>query len=284
MRVGSWSSMKTIKPFAMMIIVALGAVLTGCADFTAGPAPLNRTIDPKLVEEHPRVGYVYCARGWLGIFSTGMMDLANELNTKVGVSAVSVADMEYLRLEDWLIQQHEKGTMNEPLVLLGHSWGADDMIRVAEDLQKHDISVDLMVLIDPVTPPPVPSNVKRVYCVYKSHPLTDWYPAWRGVPATVVDPQATPLTNIDLRTAKGLGFDTESISHPDIEKSEGVHNLAIEQIKMVCPLRTVWMQNHPAGARAVQSGEGAKFNPTGVRSGAGPVGAAPPVPEPAVTR
>ena len=48
------------------------------------------------------------------------------------------------------------------------------MIRVAQRLKKENISVDLLVLIEPVTPPPVPNNVKRVYCIYKSRPLTDW--------------------------------------------------------------------------------------------------------------
>jgi hypothetical protein len=103
--------------------------------------------------------------------------------------------------------------------------------------------VDLLVLIDPVTPPAVPNNVKRVYCVYMSHPLTDWYPAWRGVPASVED-KSTPITNIDLRTTD-VGFDVSGITHPNIEKSEGVHNMVMEQIKMACPLRTAW--NHRNG-------------------------------------
>src|SRR6185436_16268272 len=111
---------------------------------------------------HARAGYVFCARGWLGIFSTGMMELADRINTKEGVAAVSTADMEYLRLQDWLVAQYKAGKMKEPLVLLGHSYGADDMIRVAERLKSENVTVDLLVLIDPVTPPAVPTNVKRV--------------------------------------------------------------------------------------------------------------------------
>jgi len=131
-------------------------------------------------------------------------------------------------------------------VLLGHSYGADDMIRVAERIKKENITVDLLVLIDPVTPPEVPNNVKRVYCVYKSRPLTDWYPAWRGVAASVADP-ATPIENVDLRTAK-VDFETDGISHPQIDKNAGVQNLAIEQIKKVCVMRTQWTPA-PAAAR-----------------------------------
>jgi hypothetical protein len=221
----------------LTFVAAATILVGGCAgDFTAGAAPLERTVDPVLVQAHPRMGKVYCTRGFLGIFSTGMMDLADRINSEVGVTAVSIADQEYTRLQDWIIEEHKKGSMGrEPLVLLGHSYGADDMIRVAERLKKEDITVDLLILIDPVTQPAIPNNVKRVYCVYKSRPLTDGIPAWRGVAATVADP-ATPIENVDLRTAQ-VDFPTEEISHPQIDKNVGVQNLAIEQIKKTCPPR-----------------------------------------------
>jgi pimeloyl-ACP methyl ester carboxylesterase len=227
----------------MLLLVGLCAMLWGlggCTDLTGrGRAPLEKTVDN--VAGHPRVGHVYCMRGWLGIFSTGMDALADKIDKQVGAPSVSVADEEWRWLKDWIVEAKDKGEINgEPLVLVGHSYGADDQIRVAEYLKTKGIKVDLLVLIDPVTPPPVPDNVKRVYCVYMSHPLTDWYPAWRGVPATVAD-KSTPITNIDLRTAD-VGFDVSGITHPNIEKSEGVHNMVMEQIKLACPLRTAW--NH----------------------------------------
>ncbi|HVS70993.1 MAG TPA: hypothetical protein VHQ47_07040 [Phycisphaerae bacterium] len=232
-------------------LASLLALLPGCMDITGrGPAPLQKTIGIAAAEK-PRVGHIYCMRGWLGIFSTGMDRLAEEIDNQVGAPAVSVADEEWRRLKGWIIQEKEKGKFdNEPLVLLGHSWGADDMIRVAQDLQEKHINVDLLILIDPVTPPPIPTNVKRAYCVYKSHPVTDSVPFWRGVPATVVDPKATPLTNIDLRTTD-VGFDTTDIDHINIEKSAGVHDMVMQQIKQVCPLRTVWLQEHRTSSNAV---------------------------------
>ncbi len=201
---------------------------------------LAKTIGPATAA-YPRVGHVYCMRGWLGIFSTGMDALAQEIDSKVGVPAVSVADEEWRRLKGWLIEERQHGEIQEPLVLLGHSWGADDMIRVAAELQQKGISVDLLVLIDPVTPPLVPTNVKRVYCVYKSHPISDAAPWWRGVSASVVDPKATPIQNIDLRTAD-VGFDTSSVGHINIEKSADVHKMVMDQIRLVCPTRVAWLE------------------------------------------
>jgi hypothetical protein len=267
----SGNSCKCLQLCCLAIACGLGLLLGGCADFTAGPAPLARTVDPTQVQTHSRAGKVFCGRGWLGVFSTGMMTLADRIDTVVGVSAVSTADMEYPRLQEWLVSEYKKGNLSEPLVLLGHSWGADDMIRVSQHLQENGIQVDLLVLIDPVTPPLVPPNVKRVYCVYKSHPETDALPFWRGVPASVQDPKATELENIDLRYAK-VDFDTSEISHPYVDKNKGVQDMCIAEIKKVCPLRTVWLQTHPSGAPVTKQTDAA-----GAAAGAAPAvsGAAP---------
>jgi hypothetical protein len=214
----------------------------GCMDITGrGPAPLVNTIGQAATQDHARAGHVYCMRGWLGIFSTGMDALADKIDKQVGAPSVSVADEEWVRLKGWIVKEKRAGEINEPLVLLGHSWGADDQIRVAQQLKEEGIIVDLLVLIDPVTPPLVPTNVKRVYCVYKSHPETDAVPFWRGVSVAVADPAVTPVVNIDLRT-DDVGFDTSTINHINIEKSDVVHNLVMEEIKKTCPLRTAWIR------------------------------------------
>ena len=223
-----------LRTFAPVAILPLFLALTGCMDITGrGPAPLARTLAPESQDTHPRVGEVYCLRGWLGIFSTGMDTLASKVDKEV--ASVSVADEEWHRLKGFLINEHKAGKLTEPLVLVGHSWGADDAIRIAEELQKEGITIDLLITIDPVTPPDIPTNVKRVYNIYKSHPGTDAFPFWRGV---AIDPATTkvPLTNIDLRTAQ-VGFDTESIDHINIEKSDGVHNMVLEQVRLVCEPR-----------------------------------------------
>ena len=182
----------------------------------AGRRALAKTMTPVEMEQRPRAGHVYCMRGWLGIFSTGMDVMAVEIDKEV--TSVSVADEEWRRLKGFLINEKKAGKLNEPLVLVGHSWGADDQIRVAEELKDAGITVDLLITLDPVTPPEIPSNVKQCVNIYKSHPVTDGVPFWRGVP---IDPASTkvPLTNIDLREAK-LGFD-ESIDHINIEKRSG---------------------------------------------------------------
>lgn len=218
------------------VVVAgvLWVTLAGCMDITGrGAAPLAKTMVPETETPYPRAGYVYCMRGWLGIFSTGMDDLSVKIEREV--KSVAVADEEWRRLKGFLIKEHRKGHLTEPLVLVGHSWGADDQIRVCEQLAAEGITVDLLITVDPVTPPVVPANVKRCFNIYKSHPVTDGMPVWRGVE---IDPKSTkvPVTNINLRDAN-LGFDTDLIDHINIEKNAGVHELVIAEIRKVCPLR-----------------------------------------------
>ena len=219
---------------ALVVLLATLVGLSGCMDITGrGAAPLEKTVDASR-ETRPLEGHVYCMRGWLGIFSTGMDDLASKLD-KV-VPSVSVADEEWYRLKGFLEEEHDAGHLKEPLILVGHSWGADDQIRVAEDLGKHGITVDLLITIDPVTPPSIPSNVKRCVNIYKSHPATDWFPFWRGVEVSR-HAKDVPVTNIDLRDAK-LGFDTDAIDHINVEKNAGVHQLVLDEIRKVCPPRS----------------------------------------------
>ena len=61
--------------------------------------------------------------------------------------------------------------------------------------------------------------------------------------AEAKDPKATPMTNIDLRTAK-LDFDTSVINHINIEKNKDVHQMVMDQIRQTCPLRTAWARTH----------------------------------------
>jgi hypothetical protein len=271
------SIMRAARTVIMLAAPVVFLMLTACGDLTLrGAAPLDSTLEGK-IEQHPRLGHVYCMRGFLGVFSTGMDELAKKIDTQLGVSAVSVADEEHYRLQDFLVEKHQEGLLKEPLVLLGHSYGADDQIRVAYTLQEHGIGVDLLVLIDPVTPPKVPANVKRVYNIYRSRPLTDMYPWWRGVPVEVEDSAKTELVNIDLRTAN-VDFNAD-VHHALIDKVPGIHDMAMKEIAKVCGLRQgVAAKKEESPAASVQQTTSVKSapvaNPT-VVPGAGPAAAAP---------
>ncbi len=218
----------------------------GCVDLTGLPEdPVAGTIASSQTVPYKYAGHVYAMRGFLGIFSTGMDTLAFTLSKEHLVEAAAVADEARGQLKDFLLKAEAEHRLNDgPLILVGHSWGADDQVRIARSLGNHGVRVDLLLLIDPVTPPKIPTNVVRCIDIYKSHPLTDWFPAWRGVPVTAVNPAWTRLTNINLRTTPE-NFDTKDINHVYITASRGVQRMMRHAIYRACKR---WEAAHPSGS------------------------------------
>ena len=101
-------------------------------------------------------------------------------------------------------------------------------------LHESDIPVDLMILIDPNLPLAIPPNVKRCVNIFKSAPLRDAVPVFRGVRVRAVDARRTRVENIDLRTADP-GFDTAAISHFNIASIRAVQDMALAEIAKICP-------------------------------------------------
>ena len=71
---------------------------------------------------------------------------------------------------------------HQPIVLIGFSYGADDVILIARQLNEKQLPVDLLITIDPVTPAKIPSNVKRCVNFYEPNGIWDIFPWLRGVP------------------------------------------------------------------------------------------------------
>src|SRR4051794_11834407 len=169
-------------------------LFTGCGGLKKGNlqavAPVTTTT--------PRVGNTYLLRGFVGIFSTGMDNLADKINQS-GVQARVFQDEQWRSLADQIAQQY-KGHEAEPLILIGHSYGADDVIRIARKLDEQNIPVDLLVPVDPVTPPEVPKNVKLCVDLYQSNGVWDNLPWLRGVPVKQEKGATGVLVNANIRT------------------------------------------------------------------------------------
>src|SRR5882757_9160975 len=142
------------------------------------------------------------------------------------------------------------GSVNpEPLILIGHSFGADDVIRVAQELGTANIAVDLVVTIDPVTPPQVPTNVKRVVDIYQSNGAWDKVPAFRGVPLQLAETSHAQLVNLDVRTNR-TDLLEPGTDHFNIEKKAKIHQEVLKQVLETCPPRQAWTQVNSANGNA----------------------------------
>ncbi len=111
-----------------------------------------------------RPGKVYLYRGLMNVFSLGMDQIAYKLQA-VGV-ATSVSNHTLWSSEaNDMIAKYQAGN-REPIILMGHSAGADATISVARKLAQYNIPVALIVNFDPVAPDAVPNNVKQIVNYY----------------------------------------------------------------------------------------------------------------------
>ena len=207
-------------------------VLTGCVDITGRSAAQLQPIHEE--SRFAREGHVYCILGWLGVWSRGMDVIAQRVDAELSVEATSLANQEWTKLASFIGTEYQSGRWSGPLILVGHSLGADDQVRVAKRLSAARVPVDLLLLIDPTDPPTIPLNVRHCINFFKSQPVVDYVPVFRGVKVRAADPAQTVVENIDLRLAH-VGFDTRVINHFNIAKIEGVQDLVLAEIAKACP-------------------------------------------------
>ncbi len=109
---------------------------------------------------------VYLLRGWFGVFSTGLDSLAEELRSK-GIKAETIGHLAWRSTVSNIVKDHATGKSG-PLVLVGHSQGANNVIEMARLLEREKIPVDLLVTLAPLLQDPVPGNVVRAINYYHS--------------------------------------------------------------------------------------------------------------------
>ena len=86
---------------------------------------------------------IYLLRGLFNVFSLGMDDLAAKLQQQ-GFSAVVDNHNSWSAPAERIIAARQAGSKRQ-IVLIGHSLGGDDVIKVAERLNQAEIAVDLLL-------------------------------------------------------------------------------------------------------------------------------------------
>ena len=156
---------------------------------------------------------VLLLRGWFGVFSTGMDSLASELKAK-GIKAEVAGHVYWSTALKDIVKDRAAGNTG-PLVLVGHSQGANNVIDMARSLEARKIPVDLLVTLAPFMQDPLPSNVVRAVNYYQS-------PGW-GAPLTTDRGFHGKLSNVNL-------IDDPTILHVSIDKSTRVQADILREI------------------------------------------------------
>lgn len=260
------------------LVVIVAGIFSGL-----GCAAVPKNGDLSLVQtasNEPRAGNVYLLRGWIGVFSRGIDDLGDKLEQQ-GVRTVVFQADQWGDVAQAIEAKYSKVPLSspsrEPLVLVGHSYGADNVVRISRELRDKGIAVDLLITLDPVTPPNVPGNVARTVNIYQSNGVADALPFLRGIPLTPETP-AVQIANLNVRTDRKDLMAGEHVDHFNIEKKPAIHQEVIRQVETVCLPRTQWLAlrntNATDGAQLASS----TFGPARPTAAAGVQPAAKPAP------
>ncbi|WP_176038414.1 lipase [Brucella tritici] len=157
---------------------------------------------------------VYLLRGFGDIFSAGIDEIGKQLQAN-GVDAHVKSHVAWRLVLNQILadQQHNP---RAPVILIGHSLGANAVIDVAEALEKKGIQVDYMATFAATGPDPLPGNIKRVVNFYfKQH-------GW-GLPLTAGPRFKGSLDNRDFSGMKDIG-------HFNIEKQRPLQDEVVRNV------------------------------------------------------
>lgn len=166
---------RSLKSRLVLPLVVLSAVaLASCSSTgSSSNAGGTRTADPAKTVARvdtaqrtaTRTGEVYLMRGLMDIFSRGMDVMAAKLN-RSGVYAVSYSYTDWKEMADRIIERDKAGKVSYPVVIMGHSLGANDAAKMATYLGSKGVKVSYVVAFDPTDPGYYGKNIGKVVNYY----------------------------------------------------------------------------------------------------------------------
>ena len=202
---------------------------------------------PSMAE--PRA-HVYLLRGLLNVFSLGMDTLAEELNRR-GIYATVDNHTAWQSLADQAAARYKAGTEG-PIIIIGHSLGADAVMEMSAYLGQRGVPVALAVPFDGTQSFAASSNIQHLLnLTQRSYAYMRRGAGFKGT-----------LVNFDVSS-------DPSIDHLNIDKSPRLHAKVIGEVLSV------------VGSRKGVPGTTVP-HPTPVNAPNTPAGAAPAAPVPAI--
>lgn len=162
---------------------------------------------------------IYLIRGGGGYFPM----LGTVINKKFEEQGLRVVDYRYHDRSSaarQIAEAYRGGALPHGVILIGYSLGGCGVIHVARALQKEEIPVRLLFLIETINPlQTVPSNVQECFNLFH-------FPAFLGAPVRADSPD-TKLTNFEAYTDGGLGLEYSHFTMPFVEE---VHELIASRL------------------------------------------------------
>ena len=209
----------------LFFIVVFSFLLTSCVILMlGGPSKLDEPQAAAPTYSHSKV-QVYTMRGFMDVFSTGMDSLAQKIHSELHVKAKSLSYLEEKRLAKFLIDQYQVKSARKAIVLIGHSYGADDQITLAKRLNKANVPVELLITLDHTKTQTIPPNVRVFYNINSGYSAGTCIVPW-GIPLSA-DSKHTKMVEINLVKDKHI----TRVNHFNIDKLPEVQTLIMNIIR-----------------------------------------------------
>ncbi len=193
------------------------AMPAGWAKTIPSPVPSAGLNLATTVATQPQ-GRIILLRGLLNIFSLGMDSLARKIRAK-GMPAQVTNFTNWRGFATVLVSQYRTDRSLTPVVIIGHSLGADASVDMANYLGANGVPVRLVVTFDGVhSGHRVGRGIAEVINYYKSDGVGKTIQAGAGFTGR--------LSNVDVSDRKG-------IDHLNIEKSPALHAEVLAKLQAI---------------------------------------------------
>lgn len=238
-------SLRSDRKFIVLTVasVALSALTTACETQVAGVA---RSFDQGLSactdldNNNTAAGFsrpaaapnvkIVLLRGLDDVFSLGL-DTLQQVMVNIGLDASVYSGDAWSNVGAQIAAARALETDPPDLVIIGHSYGADDGIRLATYFRTRTIPVRLLILLDATSPPPIPDNVEKCLHLYNL-----WLPGYlapgvfSGNPVVAAPGNArTSITN-EVVTPNPSNTGVGCVNHFNIDASALIHRRILEEI------------------------------------------------------
>jgi hypothetical protein len=228
-----------IWTLSRLCVCLLACGLCGCVSFASLKPGKMEWVQPQ--SQAPHAGSVYLVRGWVGMFSKGIDQLGRKLNG-VGVTARVFQHDQCHELAQAMVERYKAAKDPEPICMIGHSFGSDDALIIARELDKAGVPVELIVTLDCVNESVVPKNVKLCYNFWQKG-MFGSSNFLRGIPLTQQPGCTGRLVNVNLYE-EGRYLRDSSTNHITIDEAPKLHQAIIEHVLSACPPRATWAAMH----------------------------------------
>ena len=190
--------------FGVVVTAMATVTVAGCTETASSTSATS--LARRDLSDYRYTGEVYLLRGLANVFSTGLDDMNAKfrrrgVNSKVDNHAV------WQTWADDIIARNQRNQVSYPIIIMGHSLGANATVQMAHYLGEHGVHVSYAVAFDPtITTEPGP-NVDDVVNYYL--------------------PNGRKGNNLNVVVA-GDGFKGE-ISNLDVSGIEGMNHFNIEK-------------------------------------------------------